>query len=151
MPVRAVRGATQVERDDRDEVLEATTELVREVLERNALDHADLISIVFTAVGTAFAFEGIMKVWSQRSFPTLLRTTAQGVIISVARFVAALVASITPVVLSAGPGILYGILAALAFVGCAWACPRRTASRASSSTSRPSPGPSPSVRARRSR
>lgn len=35
--------------------------------------------------------------------------------------------------------------------GCAWACPRRTASPASSSTSRPSPGPSPSDPARRSR
>ena len=49
MAVRAVRGATQVDRDDRDEVLEATTELVREVLERNRLAHDDLISIVFTA------------------------------------------------------------------------------------------------------
>lgn len=49
MTVRAVRGAIQVERDDRDEVLAATTELVSEVLERNALGHDDLISIVFTA------------------------------------------------------------------------------------------------------
>ncbi|MFJ4175340.1 MFS transporter [Microbacterium sp. NPDC089696] len=80
-----------------------------------------LVSILFTAVGTAFAFEGIMKVWTQRSFPTLLRTTAQGAIISVARFVAALVAGITPVVLAAGPSILYGVLAALSLVGCAWA------------------------------
>ena len=80
-----------------------------------------IVSIVFTAAGTAFAFEGIMKVWAQKSFPTLLRTTVQGIIIAVARFFAALVASITPVLLSAGPSILYGILAALALVGCAWA------------------------------
>lgn len=80
-----------------------------------------LASIVFTAVGTAFAFEGIMKVWAQRSFPTLLRTTAQGAIISVARFVAAIVASITPVLLASGPSVMYGILAALALVGCTWA------------------------------
>lgn len=80
-----------------------------------------LASIVFTAIGTAFAFEGIMKVWAQKSFPTLLRTTAQGAIISVARFVAALFAGVTPVLLSAGPSALYGILAALAMVGCAWA------------------------------
>lgn len=39
--------------------------------------------------GGAFAFEGIMKVWTQESFPTLLRTTAQGAIIFVARIVAA--------------------------------------------------------------
>jgi len=62
-----------------------------------------------------------MKVWAQISFPTLLRTTARGIIIAVARFFAALVASITPLLLSAGPSILYGILAALALVGCAWA------------------------------
>ncbi len=49
MPVRAVRGATQVSADDRDEVLDATTELLRAVLERNALQPDDLISVVFTA------------------------------------------------------------------------------------------------------
>jgi inositol transporter-like SP family MFS transporter len=80
-----------------------------------------LVSIVFTAIGTAFAFEGIMKVWAQRSFPTLLRTTAQGAIISVARFAAAIVAGFTPVLLDSGPSVMYGILAALALVGCGWA------------------------------
>ena len=49
MPVRAVRGAIQVDEDDRDQVLEATTELLRAVLERNALLPEDLISVVFTA------------------------------------------------------------------------------------------------------
>lgn len=48
MAVRAVRGAVQVDRDERDEVLGATAELVTAVLERNALTGADLISIVFT-------------------------------------------------------------------------------------------------------
>jgi chorismate mutase len=47
--VRAIRGATQVAADDRDEVLDATRELVTTVLERNELDPADLISILFTA------------------------------------------------------------------------------------------------------
>jgi len=47
--VRAVRGATQVDRNERDDVLEATAELVRAVLERNALSPADLISVIFTA------------------------------------------------------------------------------------------------------
>jgi chorismate mutase len=47
--VRAIRGATQVAADDRDEVLEATRELVSTVLQRNELDPADLISILFTA------------------------------------------------------------------------------------------------------
>jgi chorismate mutase len=49
MAVRAVRGAIQVDRDDRDEVLDATTELLRTVLERNGLTQEDLISVVFTA------------------------------------------------------------------------------------------------------
>ena len=49
MAVRAIRGATQVDADDRDQVLEATRELVSTVLERNQLDPADLISILFTA------------------------------------------------------------------------------------------------------
>jgi chorismate mutase len=49
MAVRAVRGATQVEEDDRDQVLAATTELLAEVLHRNGLCNDDLISVVFTA------------------------------------------------------------------------------------------------------
>ncbi len=49
MAVRAVRGAIQVEADDRDEILQGTSELVTEVLRRNRIDPADLISIVFTA------------------------------------------------------------------------------------------------------
>jgi chorismate mutase len=49
MAVRAIRGATQVEADDREQVLEATAELVSAVIARNDLDEADLISILFTA------------------------------------------------------------------------------------------------------
>ena len=49
MAVRAVRGATQVDEDDRQQVLDATTELLTAVLERNGLEHEDLISVVFTA------------------------------------------------------------------------------------------------------
>ncbi len=49
MPVRAVRGAIQVDHDDRQQVLDATTELLTAVLDRNALSPDDLISVVFTA------------------------------------------------------------------------------------------------------
>lgn len=49
MAVRAVRGATQVEANERDDILQGTSELVQEVLRRNGIDPADLISIVFTA------------------------------------------------------------------------------------------------------
>ena len=49
MAVRAVRGATQVERDERDLVLAAAGELVATVLDRNGIAPEDLISVVFTA------------------------------------------------------------------------------------------------------
>lgn len=49
MAVRAVRGAIQIDQDDRQELLDATTELLTEVLVRNDLQHEDLISVVFTA------------------------------------------------------------------------------------------------------
>jgi chorismate mutase len=44
-----VRGATQVDADDRQQVLDATSELLTEVLARNGLAHDDLISVLFTA------------------------------------------------------------------------------------------------------
>jgi chorismate mutase len=49
VPVRAVRGATQVERDERELVIEATAELVAAVLERNGIATDDLVSVIFTA------------------------------------------------------------------------------------------------------
>jgi chorismate mutase len=47
--VRAVRGAIQVAADDREAILSGTSELVAEVLRRNEIAPADLISIIFTA------------------------------------------------------------------------------------------------------
>lgn len=48
MSVRAVRGATQIDADQRDLVLEASAELIAAVLERNELSADDLISVIFT-------------------------------------------------------------------------------------------------------
>ncbi|RNL86537.1 chorismate mutase [Halostreptopolyspora alba] len=48
MAVRAVRGAVQVEADERELVLDATTELVSEVMRRNELTTDDVISVLFT-------------------------------------------------------------------------------------------------------
>lgn len=76
-----------------------------------------LIQTFFQVIGVSFAFEGIMKVWAQESFPTLLRTTATGAIIAAARFAAAALASVTPLLLQVGPNLMYGILAAVAAVG----------------------------------
>ncbi|MBV8445474.1 MAG: chorismate mutase [Candidatus Dormibacteraeota bacterium] len=49
MAVRAVRGAIQVDADDRDMILDAIAELVHAVLDKNGLRSEDLVSIVFTA------------------------------------------------------------------------------------------------------
>ena len=47
--VVALRGATTLDVDTREQVLERTAELLAAVLERNALTSADLISLLFTA------------------------------------------------------------------------------------------------------
>lgn len=49
MAVRAVRGATQLERDDREHLLERVAEMVRDVMAANDLAVDDFISILFTA------------------------------------------------------------------------------------------------------
>jgi chorismate mutase len=45
----ALRGATTVDADTGEAVLERTRELLAALLERNAVDHDQLVSIVFTA------------------------------------------------------------------------------------------------------
>lgn len=49
MAVRAVRGAIQVDANEREQLLDGASELVREVMRRNQIVPDDLISIVFTA------------------------------------------------------------------------------------------------------
>lgn len=75
----------------------------------------------FNAIGGAFAFEAIMKVWAQESFPTLLRSTVQGNVIAVARVIAAGVALFTPVLMHT-PALAYALIAAVVVLGltCGW-------------------------------
>lgn len=47
--VRAIRGAIQLDVDEREHVLSSTRELVSSILEANALTANDVISIMFTA------------------------------------------------------------------------------------------------------
>jgi chorismate mutase len=47
--VRALRGATTLDDDERGHLIERTQELIAAVFERNRLTEDDLISIVFTA------------------------------------------------------------------------------------------------------
>ncbi len=58
--VRAIRGATTLDVDDREHLLARTGELIDELFARNDLDTDDLISLVFTAtddISSAFPAE----------------------------------------------------------------------------------------------
>lgn len=76
-----------------------------------------LASRFVALAGIAFAGEAIMKTWTQESFPTLLRTSAQGGVIAVARLAAALMAAITPALISVGVEVLYGVVSTLCAIG----------------------------------
>ena len=48
MRLFALRGATSIERDEAALILDGTTGLLQEILERNALTPADVVSCIFT-------------------------------------------------------------------------------------------------------
>jgi chorismate mutase len=48
MRLFAIRGAVSVEADDADQILDATTRLMREVIERNGLTPERMVSCIFT-------------------------------------------------------------------------------------------------------
>lgn len=45
---RGVRGATTVERNDREEILQATRQMLALIIRRNGIDHKDVASAIFT-------------------------------------------------------------------------------------------------------
>jgi chorismate mutase len=47
--LRALRGATTLDSDTREQVMERTAVLIRTLFERNAVEHEDLVSLIFTA------------------------------------------------------------------------------------------------------
>lgn len=49
MATRAIRGATQLDEDTREHMLERVAEMVSDVMESNGLDVDDVISVIFTA------------------------------------------------------------------------------------------------------
>lgn len=58
--VRAIRGATTLEADTRQQIISRTQELLAEILARNELHQEDVVSIVFTAtddISSAFPAE----------------------------------------------------------------------------------------------
>jgi inositol transporter-like SP family MFS transporter len=80
-------------------------------------------NLTLAAIGGTFAFEGIMKVWAQESFPTMLRSSAQGSIIAIARASSALLAVGTPALLVSHGRAFYAVLALVTAIGLAvaWA------------------------------
>ena len=55
MAVRAVRGATQLDEDTRDHMLERVAEMVTDVISSNGLAVDDFISVIFTATSDLVA------------------------------------------------------------------------------------------------
>jgi chorismate mutase len=49
--LKALRGAITVEENDADAILDATEELLREVMARNELQTEDMVSCIFTTTG----------------------------------------------------------------------------------------------------
>ena len=49
MTIRAIRGATQLDSDDREHLLVSVEELIREILEQNDIDTDRLVSMILTA------------------------------------------------------------------------------------------------------
>ena len=47
--IRAIRGAIQLDTDEREHLLKSTAELLSKTLHANGIDNSDLISIFFTA------------------------------------------------------------------------------------------------------
>lgn len=91
-----------------------------------------IVSVVVTTFAGAFCFETIMKVWTQESFPTMLRSTAQGTVYAVARFATAAFNVVTPALLALNPSGVYvgvSVLAAAGFL-IGWIGFRRQATNA---------------------
>ena len=53
--IRALRGATTLAADTKEQVIERTAELLRVMLERNGVAKYDIVSIVFTATDDVVA------------------------------------------------------------------------------------------------
>jgi inositol transporter-like SP family MFS transporter len=77
------------------------------------------LTTMLFAFGGNMAGEPMFKVWSQELFPTLHRSTAQGIMIGFTRLIAAVVALVTPVLAAQGPQILFASIAAATAVAMA--------------------------------
>ncbi|GAB3681945.1 MFS transporter [Saccharopolyspora sp. ID03-671] len=74
------------------------------------------ITIAFGTIAGGLAGEAIMRVWSQETFPTLVRASVQGAVLAIARIASAGVALVAPQLLTA-PRLFFLSLAATAAIG----------------------------------
>ena len=63
---------------------------------------AAIVNIVLFGIGAAIAGEPHYKTWSQEVFPTMLRTTAQGITFAFARFCLGIWSLLVPIIAAAG-------------------------------------------------
>ena len=93
MRLFALRGAISVERNDAQDILDATTELMREIMQRNALEPDNVVSCIFTATrdlnaefpavaARALGFDRVPLLCAQeipvpRSMPRVIRVLIQ--------------------------------------------------------------------------
>ncbi|MEN9748059.1 MAG: hypothetical protein RLZZ603_751 [Actinomycetota bacterium] len=49
MALRAIRGAIQLDRDEREHLLKSTAELLTKILHANDIDNSQLVNVFFTA------------------------------------------------------------------------------------------------------
>jgi chorismate mutase len=62
--IRALRGATTVDVDEKEHLFERVVTLLEELFDRNDIDHDDVISVIFTAtddIHSAFPAEAARK------------------------------------------------------------------------------------------
>jgi chorismate mutase len=62
--MRALRGATTVEVDEKEHLFERVVHLLEELFDRNDVDHDDVVSVIFTAtddIHSAFPAEAARK------------------------------------------------------------------------------------------
>lgn len=68
-------------------------------------------------MGAAFAFEGILKVWMQECFPTMLRTTANGTIVFTSRLSCAAFGLFTASIIAYNVTLAFTLLAIFCAIG----------------------------------
>lgn len=75
-----------------------------------------LAALGVSALGQITCGEPIARVWGNEAFPTMLRSTGQGVVFTFGRVMAALVSAVLPALIAFSPSWAYGASAAVALL-----------------------------------